>query len=109
MNNPGEFNYKYYLYSNNIHGEISVSKVNSIGKEEFSFKEKVLNYIYSYKEYMGNVLEKHMSNENAELAKSIIYGETVGLDDDVKESFEQTGLSHMMAISGSNITSLVPM
>lgn len=107
MNNPGEFNYKYYLYSNNIHGEITVSKVNGIGKAKLSLKEKILSYINSYKEYMGNVLEKYMSNENAELAKSIIYGETVGLDDVVKESFEQTGLSHMMAISGSNITSLV--
>lgn len=107
MNNPGEFNYKYYLYSNNIHGEFSVSKINSIGKAKLSFKEKILSSIYSYKEYMGSVFEKYMNSEKAELAKSIIYGETVGLEEDVKESFEQTGLSHIMAISGSNITSLV--
>ena len=27
MNNPGEFKYKYYLYSYNIHGEITVNNI----------------------------------------------------------------------------------
>ena len=34
MNNPGEFKYKYYLYSNNIYGEITANKIE--GKVEYT-------------------------------------------------------------------------
>ena len=107
MNNPGEFNYKYYLYSNNIYGEISVNKINSVGKAKFNLKERLIGYIYNYKEYLGNVLRKYMNSYNLELAKSILYGETLYLDEETKNSFNEVGLSHIMAISGSNITSVI--
>ena len=45
MNNPGEFNYKYYLYSNNIHGEVTIKKINSVIKDKLNFKEKAISYI----------------------------------------------------------------
>ena len=107
MNNPGEFNYKYYLYSNNIHGEISINKINSVGRAKLNLKQEIFGYIYEYKAYLGKVLEEYMPSDNVELAKSVIYGETFGLDEDTKNSFEQTGLSYIMAISGANITSII--
>ena len=107
MNNPGEFKYKYYLYSNNIYGEIVGNKI--IGKVEYklNIKEKIIKCIYMYKEYLGNTLDKYMDNKYSVIAKSIIYGDTLDIDEEIKTDFEKAGVSHMMAISGSNIVGLV--
>ncbi len=107
MNNPGEFKYKYYLYSNNIYGEITVNKI--IQKEEYELnsKERIINSIYRYKEYLGDKLDSNMTKENAAIAKSIIYGDTIDVDARIEENFEKAGVSHMMAISGSNIIGLI--
>ena len=107
MNNPGEFKYKYYLYSNNIYGEIVANKI--IGKVEYklNIKEKIIKCIHMYKEYLGNTLDKYMDNKYSVIAKSIIYGDTLDIDEEIKTDFEKAGVSHMMAISGSNIVGLV--
>ncbi len=107
MRNPGEFNYKYYLYSNNIYGEIVANKI--IGKVEYklNIKEKIIKCIHMYKEYLGNKLEENMDSKYSAVAKSIIYGDTLDIDKDVETSFEKAGVSHMMAISGSNIVGLI--
>ncbi len=107
MNNPGEFNYRYYLYSNNICGEIVANKI--IGKVEhkLNLKEKVIKCIHMYKEYLGKTLDKYMDDKYSSIAKSIIYGDTLDIDEGIKMDFEKAGVSHMMAISGSNIVGLV--
>ena len=60
-----------------------------------------------YKEYLGNTLDKYMDNKYSVIAKSIIYGDTLDIDEEIKTDFEKAGVSHMMAISGSNIVGLV--
>lgn len=106
MNNPGEFNYKHYLYSNNIYGEIVVSKTIEKVEYKLNIKEKLLNYIYRYKEYLGNKLDENMDEKYSSVAKSIIYGDSLDIDENTNDSFKKAGVSHMMAISGSNIIGL---
>ncbi len=106
MNNPGEFNYKYYLYSNNIYGEILVNKVIEKVEYTLSIKEKIVNYIQMYKEYMNTKLDENMNKKYSSIAKSIIYGDTIDITEEIKQDFDKAGVSHMMAVSGSNIIGL---
>ena len=107
MNNPGEFNYKYYLYSNNVYGEIIVNRIIEKVEYKLNVKEKIMKCIYIYREYLGNILDKHMEDKYSSVAKSIVYGDTLDISEDVKMDFEKAGVSHIMAISGSNIVGLV--
>ncbi len=107
MNNPGEFNYKYYLYSNNIYGEIIANKIIEKREYKLGVKEKAIKCIHMYKEYLGRTLDKYIANKYSSIAKSIIYGDTLDIDEEIKMDFEKAGISHMMAISGSNIVALV--
>lgn len=105
--NPGEFNYKLYLYSNNIHGTIVTYTDLITVCHKYTFSENITRSIYKYKQEIEDKIESRLDNKTASVAKGLIYGETVDLDGGIKQSFEQVGVSHLMAISGSNISSLV--
>ena len=107
LNNPGEFNYKRYLHSNNIYGTINTYK--DIYIEEYlpNPLEKIFSYIYSFKGNISTLIDNSMQDDNANIAKAMIYGDKTGLDESVKLDFEHIGVSHLMTVSGSNISSFI--
>lgn len=103
LHNPGEFNYKLYLYSNKIHGNVSTyDKVEKI-EQELPIKEKIFKYIYDYKFNVTNLVNNAMGDKYGALATSLIYGEKSTLNPVYEEYFKNTGTSHLMSVSGSHI------
>lgn len=47
-----------------------------------------------------------LPSPKAELLQGILFGETGGLPQELKENFKQTGTTHLMAVSGLNLTIL---
>ena len=107
LNNPGEFDYKLYLYSNNIHGLIntysSVKKVNV----KLSFKNKLLKEIDEFKANVDSLIDNNMTKKEAGLTKALIYGDKQDLDEDLKEKFENTSISHLLSVSGTHVISFM--
>ena len=107
LNNPGEFNYKLYLYSNNIHGLINTYEIPNKVEYTLNFVENIYSKIYMFKSHVQNIIQTSMSQTNANVAMSIIYGDTTELDENIKEEFESIGISHLMSVSGTHITSFM--
>lgn len=107
MNNPGEFNYKNYLYSNNIYGIINT--YSAVEKVEYSlnFFEKVIASLNQYKEYMSQKLDNRIDTKYSNVLKGIIYGEKIGIEEEIKENFKVLGVSHILSVSGSHISSVI--
>lgn len=102
--NYNGFNYKEYLKTKKIYGSIKADKLEIV-------KEKNINFfqIYSNK-IKTKIIEiiENISSENTKgLLESILIGETDGLNDDIKEYFRESNLSHILAISGTHISYII--
>lgn len=104
LNNPYEFNYKNYLNSKNIIGCFSTYEVKK--------KSEVVGNIffktaYFFREDIGKNVDKILPKEEASLFKSMIYGDDRDLLDEIKENFQKDGLTHIISVSGSNISTVI--
>lgn len=59
------------------------------------------------KQNMRRVTDKLMPEPESSFVLGLLLGDRQGLTDDMKESFRQTGTSHILAVSGYNVTKLV--
>ena len=107
LNNPGEFNYKLYLYSNNIHGLINTYKFPEQVTYKLNIVQKLQRSICIFKTYIKKLVINSMDIKYANIAVAMVYGQTLELDEDIKTEFEQIGVSHLMSVSGTHITSFI--
>lgn len=103
LNNLHEFDYKKYLNSNNIIGTISTYDADKVS----NIKDNFFGKIYKFKERLGNIINSKFPEKEANLFKSMVYGEDANLNLELKTSFTKLGLSHILAVSGSNIGIIV--
>lgn len=107
MNNPGEFNYKRYIYSNNIYGIINTYAEVERSNYSLNIFQKIICKLYEYKEYMSQKLDNEIDTKYSNVIKGIIYGEKLGIEEDIKENFQNLGVSHILSVSGAHISSLI--
>ena len=100
LGNIGEFNYKRYLNSKEIVGSINVYNVNYVD----NVGNKFTKLIHKLKQYVSLRIDNNLSHRQASLLKGMLYGDTNDLDDDIKQKFQNVGISHITAVSGSNLT-----
>lgn len=100
LGNIGEFNYKRYLNSKGIVGLINVYSVNYVDNRAI----KIQREIYKLKNWIAGRINDNLEYKEAELLKGMIYGDTKNLDEEIKDNFESIGISHITAVSGSNLT-----
>lgn len=97
------FSYKKYLKTLKIFGTIKASKINLIKQHKKNlifFAKKVTN---SIKEKIDNILPK----KQAELLKGLLIGDTSSIDEQTKESFKISNLSHVLAVSGMQVAYII--
>jgi competence protein ComEC len=58
------------------------------------------------RERASDGLGRGMPAREAELARGFVIGEDEGIDAETKEAFRRSGLSHLLAVSGQNVTLL---
>ena len=96
--NKGVFNYEKYLKKDNIYGKIRVSK--------FTIKKKSKSRI----RVSEKIKEKFKNNFDVQTANyfiTIILGDKSELDKQIKENFQNGGISHLLAISGMHINCII--
>lgn len=90
---PNTFNYKKYLKSKNIYKVMSVENY------------KVINYktniIYTIKNKIIKKVDKYKSKR---YISAFILGDKKYLDDEVKNRYQELGVSHIFAISGMHVS-----
>ena len=98
------FNYKEYLKTQKIYGTIKSKKIEKIEKNN-----KMCIKIYTNKVFL-NIKDKIQSNFDKEKANTllgIIMGYTTEINENIKESFNESNISHILAVSGMHVGYIV--
>jgi len=91
---PNLFNYKKYLYYNDIHYTMTANNIKKISNNT--------NIIYYLRELISSRIDKiYKSNE---YIKIFVLGDTSLVEDNIIESYRQNGISHLFSISGMHIS-----
>ena len=99
LGNPYEFDYKRYLNSNNICGSITTYSVEKI----YTSKKDIFSFIYSFKNYISDKIEKNLLDQEGQLLKSMLYSDDIFLDDEIKKNISLSGISHILTVSSGSI------
>lgn len=90
-----------YYYKINVKYEASVHIENiEFGNTKLTLAEKV-------KAKVKSVLFKGLSNENAELTFSALFGDKTSLQETSKQAFKLSGVAHLLAVSGLHVSIIV--
>jgi competence protein ComEC len=89
---------RYGIYSVCYYPKIDI-RANNRGNMAYAF-------IYRAKENIRAIINRGLNEPNASLTNAIILGDKKGLPEDLQTAFSRTGLSHIIAISGMNISLL---
>ena len=99
------FDYSNYLKTENIYGTIEQN-----GKIEL-IKEKNINYLFINLYKVKNKIIKNINNKFPEetrgLFLGILLGDKSSIEEDVRQNFADSSLSHILAVSGTHISYVV--
>lgn len=98
------FNYKQYLKTKKIYGNIESKKVKVIKHNNINLIYKTINNISIS---INNKINQILDKEESGVLSSILIGNKNNLQEDIKESFRDSNLSHMLAISGAHISYII--
>lgn len=102
--NYGGFDYKQYLKTQKIYGVVTTNKIEKVEKGKYN---KLLIFINKINEKIGDNANDILEKEQANLLTGMLIGNKENLSKDVQESFRNSNLSHMLAVSGAHVTYVI--
>lgn len=93
--NQGGFNQLAYANARGIHYQMFADKVTKYGENK-----TILEIIASFREKINVVYERIFPNTEAGLVKAMVTGDTSGLEEDIRSLYGDTGIAHILAVSG---------
>ena len=102
--NTGGFNYQLYLKSINIYGILKVEKYQKISSNNINWIQKTINNI---KLAINKNIENFLEEEEQQIVKGLILGDTTILEEELKEKFQIANISHVLAVSGMHIIYII--
>lgn len=101
----GDFSYSRYLARYDIFSICYFPEVSLDHPAAWQgMRENFYGRIYRLKVYLRSLINRNLPEPEAALANGMILGDQKALPADLREEFSRTGLSHIVAISGMNIT-----
>lgn len=98
--NPGQFNeYEFYKIQR-VDYKVKADQI-QIVNDQYS---KFFQTLYNIKNKFIQVYEQILPKKDAGLISAMILGDTSGLDKDIKDLYKENGISHILAISGLNVS-----
>lgn len=100
--NPGLFDYKLYLQTQNIFVTMYTKdyNINVIAKDQLTVPEKTAK---DFKIKIEKLFDDNLMEEHSSLMKSMLLGDSSYLDEITEKRFRDVGLAHVLAVSGLHI------
>lgn len=98
--NPGEFDYDFYQKSQRIDFMLKNPTVLAKSDSYNVISEK----LYGFRISSEKILEQVLNESEASIMKSILLGNKTEMDSEIKNLFQLSGISHILAISGLHIS-----
>lgn len=101
--NPNEFNYRTYLLSNGIFGILYCKKLRIVKTPNLTYIEKIQRAASGMREYLRLMHNNNLPPVNAAFINGIVLGIKSELPEEIRQSFIDCSLLHILVVSGSNI------
>ncbi len=101
--NPSQFDYGNYLRNYNTYAVFYAKDFEGINKVQ-SAKAKFMQWVNDYRENVIKIHSKYLPSPNLEILGGIVFGDdAVSPPQNIKKSFVNSGLLHILAASGMNV------
>ncbi|KEK26255.1 DNA internalization-related competence protein ComEC/Rec2 [Bacillus gaemokensis] len=97
------FDYRDYLYKQKIHYLFEVTEISNCTKSSFSF----VQWIYLLRQNAVSAIAEMFPGQSGAFMNSLLFGDRKQMTFEVEEQYQQFGLIHLLAISGSHIVLLM--
>ena len=98
--NPGQFSSRQYYFSKRIYYHVYSKDI----KIERHTRTRFYHRILKCKEYLKKQLKRQYNEEAGSFLNGMILGDKTELSDEVKDDFKESGLIHLLAVSGLHIS-----
>lgn len=98
--NPGGFDARSYYKIQGLDFCLYNAEMIAQGEDFSAYRESLCRI----RRYFEGIFDKSMSEQDASVMKAMVLGNKSGLDAELKELYRQSGISHVLAISGLHIT-----
>ena len=100
--NPGQFNQKEYFKEKNIY---YMAYVKTALSDETAYSP-FLEGLYKFKKQLGDVYSRALPEKECGIVSAMVLGSKTLLDIDIRDLYQQSGIGHLLAISGLHISIL---
>lgn len=100
VSNPGAFDSRKYYFSDNIVCSLDKPKIKTYIPGEAGIK----HMLYMLRRMMESSFYEVLDEKTAGTIAAVCLGEKGGMDSEWKETFQEGGIAHILAISGLHIT-----
>ena len=97
--NPSQFDYRQYLQTKGITHQLTLESLDYISCDGSSF----INRFYTLRNHLLHHVENSLGEFTSSWLNAIVFGEDSNIDSETEEVFQRWSLTHIIAISGSNI------
>ncbi len=99
--NPGEFDYRLYLLSRGISGQISWAEGEAVeGSEGKPYPDLLARLRRQWSSLLGEIC----GEPEAGLFRSVLLGDKKSLDSEIQDLYQKNGIAHLLAISGLHLS-----
>lgn len=98
------FNYKTYLRGKGIYALMKVNNMEVLAKESDAHPLVILARI---KAYLTHGISRYLGEPHASLLGGIVYGGDQTMSEDFANELQRSGTTHIIAVSGYNVTLLI--
>jgi len=100
------FAYDRYLAKDNIYSLCYQPLIIDTGQTDLPWTKRIMAKILAIKNQARQQIERSLPEPQASLVKGMVLGDARGISEDTQSDFSRSGLSHVVAISGMNMTIL---
>ena len=101
--NDGEYNEKSYYEGKNIAFALDDSKIKILKLPLFPISE----YLFQFRIKIGGFFQENLSQKNAGTLTAMMTGDKQYLNPETKENYQEGGIAHLLAISGTHLSILI--
>lgn len=104
--NPYGFDYKGYLKTKGVYALMS-AKANNISKLEGGSENSILGICIKIRKRLVDTINASLPEQHAALLNGMLLGAREKLPEELENDFSRCGLTHIMCVSGANISFVI--